>query len=212
MLTPKADNKFLSLSKRLKFRDEVQVALFIKKSHITRDTWIYIHPKEIPFMRVMEMDNWSNILSPPGTTTLVFEVACNEGDKIWEKNDQALINMVADSFIEEFHLIDKKDIIGGFVHRVAKEYPVYHLGYRDDVDKLKNYLNQFINLQLIGRNGTFRYNNMDHSIEMGLYAAWNIVKGKKLYDIESVNIEREYLEEKRIENIEDERLEEDNSE
>jgi hypothetical protein len=49
---------------------------------------------------------------------------------------------------------------------------------------------------------------MDHSIEMGLYAAWNIISEKKKYDVDSVNIEREYLEEKKIENIEDESLEE----
>ena len=39
---------------------------------------------------------------------------------------------------------------------------------------------------------------MDHSIEMGLYAAWNIIEGERKFDIESVNIEREYLEEKKL--------------
>ena len=62
-------------------------------------------------------------------------------------------------------------------------------------------------MQLIGRNGTFRYNNMDHSVEMGLYAAWNLISGNDEYDIDSVNIEREYLEEKKIENLEDVPLE-----
>ena len=81
---------------------------------------------------------------------------------------------------------------------MPKEYPVYHIGYREDVGKLKNYLARFRNLQLVGRNGTFRYNNMDHSIEMGLYSAWNIIENERKFDIESVNIEREYLEEKRL--------------
>ena len=48
---------------------------------------------------------------------------------------------------------------------------------------------------------------MDHSVEMGLYAAWNLISGKYEYDIDSVNIEREYLEEKKIENVEDVPLE-----
>ena len=54
------------------------------------------------------------------------------------------------------------------------------------------------NLQIAGRNGTFRYNNMDHSIEMGMYAAWNLIEDKDTHDIDSVNIEREYLEEKKL--------------
>ena len=60
------------------------------------------------------------------------------------------------------------------------------------------FLRQIGNLFLIGRNGMHRYNNMDHSIEMGLYAAWNIIEGERKFDVESVNIEREYLEEKKL--------------
>lgn len=208
-LKPRIDDKTMILADKLSYRDELQVALFISKNHVTPDTWIYVHPKEIPFLRIMEMDNWSDKLSPTGTTSLVFEIACNVGDKTWNMKDKEVIEMVADSYISEFGLIRTEDIIGGYVHRVAKEYPVYHLGYREDVDKIKSSLSQYGNLQLIGRNGTFRYNNMDHSIEMGLYAAWNIIDKNKKYDIDSVNVEREYLEEKRIENIEDERVEED---
>lgn len=210
-LTPGIDSDILDLARKLTYRDELQVVLFVGKTHITQDTWIYIHPKDIPFMRVMEMDNWSDSLSPKGKTSLVFEIACNEGDSMWKKTDAQIIDLVAKSFIQEFKLVERSDILGGYVHRVPKEYPVYHLGYRKDVDRIKQYLQRFENLQLIGRNGTFRYNNMDHSVEMGLYAAWNIIKGEKLYDIESVNIEREYLEEKKIENVEDETLEHENS-
>lgn len=207
--TPKLNKGTRLLSSKLKYRDELQVALFIKKSHITPDTWIYVHPKEIPFMRVMEMDNWSTVMSPRGTTTLVFELACNEGDSLWQKKDSAIIDLTTKSFIKEFGLVGKHDILGGYVHRVSKEYPVYHIGYREDVDLIKKEIKIFSNLQIIGRNGTFRYNNMDHSVEMGLYAARNIIAGRIKYDIDSVNIEREYLEEKKIENPEDEAVEEE---
>jgi len=206
-ITPSVSKSIRDKAAKLSYRDELQVALFIKKTHITPDTWIYVHPKSIPFMRLMEMDNWSDKLSPKGTTTLVFEIACNEGDIMWKKSDKDVVKLVTKSFVDEFQLIDKNDVVGGYVHRMLKEYPVYHVGYRDDVDEIKKYLIHFPNLQLIGRNGTFRYNNMDHSIEMGLYAAWNIIAGKSAYDIDSVNIEREYLEEKNIENVEDELVE-----
>lgn len=207
MTIPKVPSDISKTANKLKFRDQVQVALFIKKEKITPDTWIYVHPFELPFMRLMEMDNWSSTLSPKGTTSLVFEISCNQGDQVWKKSDKELISWVSDTYIKEFHLIEKHDIIGGFVHRVEKEYPVYHLGYKSDVNMLLDYLNKFTNLQSIGRNGVFRYNNMDHSIEMGLYAAWNIITGSREYNIGSVNIEREYLEEKKIESPEDEKVE-----
>lgn len=197
MMSPKPPPDILSTNRKLTYRDQVQIALFIKKQKITPDTWIYVHSLDLPYVRFMEMDNWSSQLSPKGTTTLVFEVTCNEGDKVWNLKDTSLIDMITKSFIAEFNLIEKKDIMGAYVHRMAKEYPVYHIGYSDDLKIIKDYLKRFSNLQIIGRNGIFRYNNMDHSIEMGLYAAWNIIENERKFDIESINIEREYLEEKR---------------
>lgn len=203
ILNPVVSKDLILINRKLKYRDEVQVVLFIKKTKITDDTWIYVHPYEIPFVRMMEMDNWSSILSPKGTTSIVFEIACNRDDTVWKKDDTKLINWVKESYIKEFKLIKRNDVLGGHVHRIMKEYPVYHLGYQKDVSILKKYLKRFTNLQLIGRNGMFRYNNMDHSIESGLYSAWNIITGERKFDIESVNIEKEYLEEKKIENPED---------
>jgi protoporphyrinogen oxidase len=214
MLHPAVPSEIDRFNKRLTYRDQVQVALFVKKTHITFDTWIYVHSLELPYVRVMEMDNWSVRLSPKGTTTSVFEITCQEGDAIWNKSNTALVNMISKSFIKEFDLISQDDIIGSYVHRIPKEYPVYHIGYMFDLRILKNYLKDFTNLQIAGRNGIFRYNNMDHSIEMGLYAAWNIIEGERKFDIESINIEREYLEEKKakkksIELPEDESVEQD---
>ena len=108
------------------------------------------------------------------------------------------VKLEIQNFINEFKLIKRENIIGSFVHRVPKEYPVYHIGYQKDLTVLKKYLARFSNLQLAGRNGLFRYNNMDHSIEMGLYAARNIITGTRKFDVDSINIEREYLEEKQL--------------
>lgn len=213
-LSPAVSTDIGRINDRLTYRDQVQIALFVRKTHITPDTWVYVHSLNLPYVRFMEMDNWSSELSPKGTTTLVFEVTCNEGDDTWKKSDQDLAHMVISSFTQEFRLITKADIIDYYVHRMPKEYPVYHIGYKADLAFLKEHLSHYTNLQIAGRNGIFRYNNMDHSIEMGLYAAWNIIEGERKFNIESVNIEREYLEvkklkEKHIELPEDESVEKD---
>lgn len=197
-LTPAATKEVIAASKKLKFRTEVQVTLFVNKANITPDVWVYVHPKEIVFMRFMEMDNWSEALSPKGKTAIVFEIACTEGDTIWQKSDRELIELVKRDYINEFKFVGEKDILGGFVHRVPHEYPVYHVGYEKPLEVIKKYLSKMRNFQTIGRNGLFRYNNMDHSIEMGLYAGRNIITGSRKFDVNSVNIEREYLEEKKL--------------
>lgn len=182
----------------LKYRAEVQVAVFIKKTKLTADTWIYVHPENIPFVRMMEMDNWSSELSPVGTTTYVFEIPCETGDLVWKKSDQEIAHEVIQAFIGEFSLIEDSDVLGFYVHRIENLLPVYSLGYHQPLKKVKDYLKAFTNLQIIGRNGIFRYNNADHSIEMGFAAARNIIFGDKTaFNIDAINIEREYLEEKK---------------
>ncbi len=197
-LTPVPPKSIIDASKTLKYRAEVQVTLFVDKEKISPDVWIYVHPKEISFMRFMEMDNWSPKMQPKGKTAIVFEVACDQGDKMWNKSDKELIDIVKNDYVREFKTVTEEQVLGGYVHRVPYEYPVYHIGYMEPLEKIKRYLLQFTNFQTIGRNGIFRYNNMDHSIEMGLYAGWNIIEGERKYDVDSVNIEREYLEEKKV--------------
>lgn len=204
---PKVPENISAVNHRLKYRDEIQVVLFVNKTKITPDTWIYVHPYELPFVRFMEMDNWSRKLSPPGTTSVVFEVVCNYGDSVWQKSDKELYKWISQKYINEFKLITESDIRGYYIYRSRGEYPVYHIGYREDLTTLKGFLRNFSNLQIAGRNGIFRYNNMDHSIEMGLYAAWNIIEGERKFNIESVNIDKEYLEEKKVAGKEMELLE-----
>lgn len=191
-LNPLPEQEVVEAAKNLTYRDEVQVVLMINKSHFTPDNWVYTQDSKLIFVRLMEMDSWVDGLSPEGTTSIVFEIACQEGDKTWLMSDQDIVNMTAENYINEFHYFEKEDIVGSYVHRVPKEYPVYDLGYKERVNTIKNYIKQFSNIQCIGRNGTFKYNNSDHSIQMGLYAARNIM-GEK-YDLDNVNTDRAYHE------------------
>jgi len=70
------------------------------------------------------------------------------------------------------------------------------IGYDEPLKKIKAFVDELENLQIIGRYGTFRYNNTDHSIETGLLAAKNLL-GER-HDLEQVNAEQEYHEIKRV--------------
>ena len=76
--------------------------------------------------------------------------------------------------------------------RVPKAYPIYDATYPQNIRIIREYLDKFKNLQPIGRYGMFKYNNMDHSILTGIYAADNILGSKK--DIWKVNCDDDYHE------------------
>jgi hypothetical protein len=75
---------------------------------------------------------------------------------------------------------------------MPKAYPVYDAQYRDHVATVRRYLEQVTNLQTIGRNGLHRYNNQDHSMLTGLYAARNCVG--EHHDLWAVNTDLVYHE------------------
>ena len=83
--------------------------------------------------------------------------------------------------------------MGAQVVRSIQAYPVYDLSYQANIDIVKAFLNQHDGLHMVGRGGTFRYNNADHSIEMGLLLGRRLL-GEEI-DYESVNTEQEYHEE-----------------
>ena len=174
-LRPPAPNEVLQAAARLKFRNQIQVTLFLNNETRLPDNWVYVQDKMIPFTRFTIAHNFSRDLSPDGKTSVVFEVPCDEGDAVWKESDEAVLGLVRDHFIRHFGSLVEVKIIGTHVLRVEKEYPVFELGYRRYLDIITRYLSRFSNLQFIGRNGSFRYKNMDQSIMMGLRAARHLL-------------------------------------
>jgi hypothetical protein len=79
---------------------------------------------------------------------------------------------------------------------VPKTYPAY-FGTYDRFDEVRDYVNGFENLFLVGRNGMHKYNNQDHSMLTAMTAVDNIIEGRSdksnLWDL---NTEMEYHESK----------------
>lgn len=67
----------------------------------------------------------------------------------------------------------------------------------DHLLKVQDFLREIPNLYPIGRYGSFKYNNQDHSILMGLLAAENMV-GSFTHDLWEINSDYEYQEAARI--------------
>jgi hypothetical protein len=60
---------------------------------------------------------------------------------------------------------------------------------------LKDYISEFENLFLVGRNGMHKYNNQDHSMLTAMTAVDNILEGRTdKANIWAVNTEQEYHE------------------
>lgn len=193
---PPAPQDVLEAAEFLDFRDIITVNMMFKKQQVTTDTWLYVHDKNILFGRFHEPKNWSPAMVPSDEyTSLVVEYFCTKGDHIWNMTDEQLVNQTVKHLVEDLHFVKPEEVIGGFTLRATKAYPVYNIGYEEPLGKMKDYIKSIENLQFIGRGGSFRYNNTDHSIETGMLAAKNILGAH--YDLEDVNADQEYHEMKK---------------
>lgn len=192
-LSPAAPEKALEAANALTYRSFITISVILDSSISFPDTWIYIHSPEVKMGRIQNFKQWSpHMVADKNKVALGLEYFCTEGDELWDMSDKDLIELGLTE-LEKIHLGKKTDYVEGFVARVPKAYPTYDSTYPENMQIVKEYVKQFSNLQPIGRYGMFKYNNMDHSILSGLYAAENVLGAH--HDIWSVNADQEYHEE-----------------
>ncbi|MDX3103354.1 FAD-dependent oxidoreductase [Nonomuraea angiospora] len=178
----------------LRFRNTLIVYLLVDAEDVFPDNWIYIHSNELRTGRITNFRNWAPTLTRGRKETiLALEYWCFDQDDCWHW-DEARQTELAKKEIVMTGLVGAGQVIDAKVVRVPRCYPVYRRGYRADLQKVVDFLQRYSGLQVIGRYGSFKYNNQDHSILMGMLAAENIIAGADVHDLWSINSDYEYQE------------------
>jgi len=190
---PAPPQEVMAAASQLMFRSFITLILILNKREVFPDNWLYIHSPEVKVGRLQNFKNWSAEMVPDQSkTSLGLEYFCSPGDDLWNKNEAEFFQLAKEDIIK-LNFAQPEEILDYTIVRMKEAYPIYQLGYQEQLRIITNYLKQFRNLQLIGRGGMFRYNNMDHSILSGIYAARNLLGAK--YDLWQINADAEYLEE-----------------
>ncbi len=162
------------------------------------DNWIYVQEADVKVGRIQVFNNWSPyLISNPEHMWLGLEYFCQEGegDELWTKTDAELIKLGVQE-LASLRLAEPKNFLDGVVIRMPKAYPAYFGGY-ERFHLVREYIDRFENLFLVGRNGMHRYNNQDHSMLTAMTAVDNILANSTTKEnIWMVNTETEYHENK----------------
>lgn len=197
------------IASELPYRDFITVGLLMDKlkiknqtkiktwNDIVPDTWIYIQEPDVKIGRLQIFNNWSPYMVKDfkNKVWIGLEYFCNEGDEMWEMNDDDFIEMAINE-LDSIDIIEKEDVKDSVRIKIKKAYPSYYGTYYE-MDKVVKFLDNINNLYCIGRNGQHRYNNMDHSMLTAIEAVNHItgkIKDKNI--IWAVNTEQEYHEKK----------------
>lgn len=199
-----------NIASKLPYRDFVTVGVLVDQlklknnnkkihtiNHLIPDCWLYIQEPDVKMGRVQVFNNWSPyLLHDISNVWISTEYFCNEGDDFWNMTDEEASDFVIKELIKTGIISNEKDVKDTHRVKVKKAYPAYFDTY-SNIDEVINYLNTINNLYCIGRNGQHRYNNMDHSMLTGFYAADDIINNLNNKDkIWNVNAEKEYHESK----------------
>ena len=196
-IDPPAPADVLASIKHLSYRDFLSVVLIVDQPNLFPDNWIYIHSPEVKVGRIQNFANWSPHMVPdPNTSSLGLEYFCTVGDDLWSLADAELLAL-GKREMAIIGLTRGANVIDGTVVRQLKAYPIYDSVYAEHLEKVKQYLSSFKNLQTMGRNGLHKYNNQDHSMLTAIYAVENML-GLGQHNLWEVNTERSYHEEVRV--------------
>lgn len=178
---------------RLVFRNTILVYLLVQQPDLFDDQWLYVHSPQLRAGRVTNFRNWApELYGALNSSVLALEYWCNDDDAMWRESEESLVRRAA-AEIAGTGLVRPGDVADGHVVRVHRCYPVYGRDYAQNLDPVVEFLRTIANLSALGRYGSFKYNNQDHSILMGLLAAENIALGAK-HDLWALNSDSEYQE------------------
>jgi protoporphyrinogen oxidase len=194
-IAPPLPEDALRAAESLRYRDFLTVGLILRDRNRFTDTWIYIHDPDVKVGRIQNYKAWSpEMVADSGYCCYGLEYFCFEGDGLWNMSDASLLEL-ARKELEQVGLAAASDVVDGCVIRQQKAYPVYDDDYRNHVDSIRRATEaHYPTLHLVGRNGMHKYNNQDHAMMTGLLAARNILEGKRVHDVWSVNEDAEYHE------------------
>jgi protoporphyrinogen oxidase len=190
------------VSDGLQYRDFITVGLLVNDLTVReadggplKDNWIYIQEPDVLVGRLQIFNNWSPYLvADPTKTWIGLEYFCYQTDALWKMADEDL-KKFAISEVEKIGILRAADVTDAHVVRVPKTYPAY-FGTYDRFHVIREFLDRFHNLYLVGRNGMHKYNNQDHSMLTAMTAVDNIIAGVQGKDnVWSINTEMEYHEE-----------------
>ena len=164
----------------IRFRSIVFVFLEIPKDRVSDFHWIYYPDKDIIFQRLTNFTLFGDTMTPKGFSGICAEISCFKGDNFWNMSDDQIIDRVRKDLAKVSIISNSLDCN---FHVLKKEfgYPLQVAGYLEMVEMLLNDLTGIKNLSTIGRQGLYKYCNMNECIEMAFSLGEQIKQGNNNY-------------------------------
>ncbi len=153
----------------LRYRSMLLVYLGLPTERYTPYDAHYFPEAEVPITRLSEPKNYRDGPDPPDATVLCAEIPCSDEDEIWGWSDGDLAALVGDGLQRSG--LEAPTPVEVVVKRLRHAYPVYSVGYEEDLDPLLDWVDSHPQLLSFGRQGLFAHDNTHHALAMAWAAS-----------------------------------------
>ena len=140
--------------------------------------WCYFGQQDTTINRISIPVLFSPLAAPRGETGICVEITCFEGDNSWN-NPESFVQDVINDLLKVRVIKRSEEIKKIHIEKIPNTYPVYDTAYLADLDSALEQVGRFKKLKLLGRTGTFWYNNMDHSIAMAFSMVGDLLQANQ---------------------------------
>lgn len=176
----------------LRYIGIVFVYLEVQKPHVIPDHWMYLPSTDLTIHRITEFKNFSDSVAPGSSTVVCCEITCRPGDERWKLTLDEAARIAGDD-LARIGVLPVGQGRGIEIARLGHAYPVYDLDYARNLEVLRSAAKRVENFATTGRQGLYRYNNMDHSVAMGRRMAAALLESGASADADAVAAGREYF-------------------
>ncbi|AYY13411.1 FAD-dependent oxidoreductase [Actinobacteria bacterium YIM 96077] len=148
-----------------------------------------IPDQRTPVLRISEPMNYrDNPDDPSDRSVLCAEIPCSMTDEVWGLDDESLADLVDETLgmtglpgVERAHVETR---------RLGQVYPIYRLGYEDDLTEVDAWARMIRRIVTLGRQGLFVFDNVHQALLMA-YDAVDAIREDGRFDRYAWTVARE---------------------
>ncbi len=150
---------------RLRFRAVVLVYLEHEGGRWTPYDAHHLPSRVTPIARLSEPTNYrDNPDDPVDRSVVCAEIPCSMADDVWGMSDEALADLVEEGLAQSGLPRVRRGVVA--TRRLANAYPVYALGFEDQLAGIDRWARDLRRVVTLGRHGIFAQANTEHALVM----------------------------------------------
>ena len=161
--------ELLERASRLVYNSLRVVFLAVDNLSLMDKSAVYIPDSSVLPHRVCFMGFFSPAMVRAGTSSLIAEITCREGDEVSRMSETEVIEKTVGD-LDRIGIIRRPEVICSEVRSVRHAYPVYNLEYAENVAFVRRHFAS-LGIDLLGRFAEFDYINMDECLARAMALA-----------------------------------------